>query len=90
MEKQGPFVYEHADVTENCANCHAAHGSVNNYLLNAAMPFLCLQCHTGHTASDADRGIKRLFVNRCTDCHSTVHGSDIPAPARTGTGTLRQ
>jgi DmsE family decaheme c-type cytochrome len=89
MDKQGPFVFEHADVTENCANCHSPHGSVNNYLLNAAMPFLCLQCHAGHTL-DTTPGVKQLFTNRCTDCHSQVHGTDIPVPAITGPGTMRQ
>lgn len=89
MDKQGPFVFEHADVTENCANCHAPHGSVNNNLLNAAMPFLCLQCHGGHTIANT-AGVKQLFTNRCTDCHSQVHGTDIPAPAVTGSGTFRQ
>ena len=96
MEKQGPFVFEHADVTENCANCHSPHGSVNRHLLNAAMPFLCLQCHAGHVVnnsvvtSNPTDGIKRLFLNRCTDCHSQIHGSDMPAPALTGSGTMRQ
>ena len=91
MEKQGPFVFEHADVTENCANCHTPHGSVNNNLLNAAMPFLCLQCHAGHgTMLGTTPGTKSLFANRCTDCHSQIHGTDIPAPATTGSGTFRQ
>jgi len=89
MEKQGPFVFEHGDVTENCANCHSAHGSVNRNLLNAAMPFLCLQCHGGHSLSTTP-GAKSLFLNRCTDCHSQIHGTDIPSPAKAGTGTLRQ
>lgn len=92
MEKQGPFAYEHGDVNENCANCHTPHGSVNNNLLNAAMPFLCLQCHAGHmdVNTPGQTGSKSLFLNRCTDCHSQIHGTDIPAPATTGTGTLRQ
>jgi DmsE family decaheme c-type cytochrome len=89
MEKQGPFAFEHGDVTDNCANCHSAHGSVNNHLLTVSMPFLCLQCHAGHTASTTP-GVKQLFTNRCTDCHSQIHGTDIPAPAVTGPGTLRQ
>ena len=89
MDKQGPFAFEHGDVTENCSNCHTPHGSVNNSLLSSAMPFLCLQCHGGHTLSNT-AGSKQLFVNRCTDCHSQVHGTDIPAPAKAGGGTLRQ
>jgi len=92
MEKQGPFAFEHGDVNENCANCHAPHGSVNNNLLNAAMPFLCLQCHAGHLDANTPgaAGRKSLYFNRCTDCHSQIHGTDIPAPASSGTGTLRQ
>jgi DmsE family decaheme c-type cytochrome len=96
MEKQGPFAFEHGDVTENCSNCHTPHGSVNNNLLRASMPFLCLQCHTGHLASDLGAsgapapGLKSLFDNRCTDCHSQVHGTDTPSQALTGRGTLRQ
>ena len=89
MEKQGPFAFEHADVTENCANCHTPHGSVNRHLLNAAMPFLCLQCHTGHLASTTP-GVKQLFTNRCTDCHSQIHGTDTPSSGSTGRGTMRQ
>lgn len=89
MEKQGPFAFEHGDVTENCANCHSPHGSVNASLLQSAMPFLCLQCHGGHTTSSTT-GVNKLFVNRCTDCHSQIHGTDIPSPASTGAGTMRQ
>ncbi|HEY5973818.1 MAG TPA: DmsE family decaheme c-type cytochrome [Geobacteraceae bacterium] len=86
MEKQGPFVYEHADVTENCANCHAPHGSVNARLLTATQPFLCLQCHSGHgTSLNSTPGAKQLFMNRCTDCHSQVHGTDIPSASGLGT-----
>lgn len=89
MDKQGPFVFEHADVTENCANCHSPHGSVNSRLLNAAMPFLCYQCHAGHRI-DNDPSSKQLFINRCTDCHSQIHGTDIPTPGTVGNGTFRQ
>jgi DmsE family decaheme c-type cytochrome len=90
MEKQGPFAFEHGDVTENCMNCHTPHGSVNRRLLNAALPFLCLQCHSGHTASNTP-GVKQLFTNRCTDCHSQIHGTDIPSPGILGSpGTMRQ
>jgi DmsE family decaheme c-type cytochrome len=90
MEKQGPFAFEHGDVTENCSNCHTPHGSVNRALLSAAQPFLCMQCHGGHISSSTTTGVNQLFVNRCTDCHSQVHGSDIPSPAGHGPGFMRQ
>lgn len=90
-DKSGPFVYEHGDVTEICTNCHAPHGSVNRRLLSAAMPFLCIQCHNpGHRSvmSTSPSTNKALFANRCTDCHSSIHGSDTPD--NRGMGTLRK
>ncbi len=88
-EKRGPFVFEHADVVEDCMNCHGPHGSVNNNLLNAREPFLCLQCHEGHTITSRDgRPIStesaRAFYTRCTDCHSRIHGSDLPSGSGRG------
>jgi len=88
MEKNGPFAYEHGDVTENCSNCHTPHGSVNRKLLTAAMPFLCLQCHAPSHRSTLGETTKPLFANRCTDCHSAIHGSDTPD--NRGFGTLRR
>jgi DmsE family decaheme c-type cytochrome len=84
-EKEGPFVFEHGDVTEDCTNCHTPHGSVNDFLLTESVPFLCLECHDGHSVSD-DRETRAAFHTRCTDCHSAIHGTDIPSanPARPG------
>jgi len=84
MEKQGPFVYEHADVTEDCTNCHNPHGSPNRPMLAAGQPFLCLQCHAGHQGDHAVDSLnasekKQVFYNRCTDCHSMIHGTDVPS-----------
>lgn len=45
---QGPFVFGHAPVEDNCTICHDPHGSVANNLLVQNEPFLCLQCHEGH------------------------------------------
>ncbi|MDX1763194.1 MAG: DmsE family decaheme c-type cytochrome [bacterium] len=88
-EKEGPFLYEHAENTEDCSTCHRPHGSVNNNLLTVQVPFLCLQCHAGHRAGMGDtiEG-KGAFYTRCTDCHSQVHGSDIPST--TGKGRFIQ
>jgi DmsE family decaheme c-type cytochrome len=46
--KQGPFVFEHAPVEEDCRTCHNPHGTVANNLLKQGEPFLCLQCHELH------------------------------------------
>lgn len=46
--QQGPFVFQHDPVEEDCGTCHAAHGSIADHLLVQTQPFLCLQCHEGH------------------------------------------
>jgi DmsE family decaheme c-type cytochrome len=92
-EKQGPFAYEHPPVTENCAICHDPHGTVTNNLLRQPAPFLCLRCHTGHrkgptgpnhTPLMGDIGtstaLQAAFYTDCTQCHSQIHGSDVPSP----------
>lgn len=90
MEFQGPFVFEHADVTEECTNCHVPHGSPNPPLLNSSEPFLCLQCHTGHVDPAMQNAeMKGVFYTRCTDCHSTIHGTDIPSARGRGTFIAR-
>jgi len=88
-EKQGPFIYEHAEVVENCMSCHRPHGSVNNNLLIVGEPFLCLQCHVGHRLNTALGGktseeSRRAFYTKCTSCHSRIHGTDLPSPSGTG------
>ncbi len=87
-EKEGPFAFEHAELTSNCLNCHNQHGSVNPYLLKLRLPFLCLQCHTGHqrVAGGDTAEIKGAIYTRCTDCHSQVHGTDLPTFDTTNPG----
>ena len=88
-EKEGPFLFEHADTMEDCRACHTPHGSVNNNLLVLREPFLCLQCHTTHRISSATTPeSKRAFYARCTDCHSRIHGTDLPSPS--GAGSFMQ
>lgn len=103
---EGPWVFEHAPVQEDCAICHVPHGSVANNLLTANQPVLCLQCHdfhfhAGYQASDSAQvdvgGIERenpfgpqgfniAFTTNCTQCHSHIHGSDVPAQTTPGRG----
>ncbi|HTF99619.1 MAG TPA: DmsE family decaheme c-type cytochrome [Nitrospirota bacterium] len=84
-EKEGPFLYEHADVTEDCRICHTPHGSVNNNLLVMREPFLCLQCHTvSHLRSTTTDVNKQAHFTRCTDCHSQIHGTDLPSKSGKG------
>lgn len=46
--QEGPFIFQHAPVEEDCSICHTPHGSVADNLLVANEPFLCLQCHSFH------------------------------------------
>jgi DmsE family decaheme c-type cytochrome len=93
MEYQGPFVYEHADVTEECTNCHRPHGSPNEPLLEVSQPFLCMQCHASHHGerrpSLSSSAGKQSFYTRCTDCHSAIHGTDVPSSHGRGTFLAR-
>lgn len=114
---QGPFVFEHDPVVENCMMCHDPHGSVANNLLQQQEPFICLQCHEAHfhaarasnnvdsisipgggdkvtdvgqTISGTDFGFQKSFMTKCTQCHSRVHGSDLPSQTVTnGHGLTR-
>ena len=84
-EVEGPYTFGHADLMyEDCTVCHANHGSVNNNLLKLSEPFLCLQCHAGHRAGSSVGETKGTYYTRCSDCHSTIHGTDIPSASGTG------
>jgi DmsE family decaheme c-type cytochrome len=110
--KEGPFVFQHEPVEEDCSICHTPHGSVANNLLTANEPFLCLQCHELHfhaglkTVSTSgsvtvggkaypnvmgEHGYQRAFGTKCTQCHTQIHGSDLPSQAVTsgGSGLVR-
>lgn len=72
---RGPFMYQHPPVNESCLICHTPHGSPNTNLLTVSLPALCLQCHAGH-----HDGASLPLVDRCTNCHGSIHGSDVPTP----------
>jgi predicted CXXCH cytochrome family protein len=73
---RGPFAYQHPPVTESCLLCHVPHGSPNTNLLEVSEPALCLQCHAGH-----HNGAGLPLPGRCTNCHLSIHGSDVPTPS---------
>lgn len=104
---QGPFVFEHDPVVEDCMICHEPHGTVANNLLRQQEPFICLQCHEAHfhsarasnnvidvpapgdpanTIAATDHGFTKSFMTKCTQCHSQVHGSDLPSQTVPGAG----
>jgi len=106
--KQGPFIFEHDPVNENCSICHDPHGTVADNLLIQSEPMLCLSCHPMHfhtslagydgefTAplhperggvSTLD-GFKQSMLTKCSQCHTEIHGSDLPAQSITGPGAL--
>lgn len=89
-ETRGPFLWEHAPVTEDCTLCHRSHGSNHPALLTRRAPLLCQQCHSrlghpsvGRTADGlpSDRPSAFLLTGSCMNCHSQVHGSNHPSGA---------
>ena len=94
-EKRGPFLWEHAPVSESCLNCHLPHGSNRDALLVMSPPFLCQECHAqlgvvnppGALLSRANlaggpRPDERLVNRGCVNCHAQIHGSNHPSGAR--------
>ena len=90
-EKRGPFLWEHAPVSEDCTLCHAPHGSNHPGMLISRAPLLCQSCHSqsGHPSvvQDADglaSGVPSQFLlgQSCLNCHEQVHGSNHPSGSR--------
>jgi DmsE family decaheme c-type cytochrome len=84
-EKRGPFLWEHAPVTESCATCHDPHGSRHEKMLVVAKPRLCQQCHieSRHPTTAQNIDATRFVMGRqCTNCHFNIHGSNHPGGAR--------
>ena len=87
-EKRGPYLWEHAPVTEDCSLCHNSHGSNHAALLKQRSPLLCQQCHspgghpsTAYTSETVENSFQQRFLlaRSCTNCHSQVHGSNHPS-----------
>ena len=95
-QQAGPYAFEHAPSTgysvegEGCLECHQAHSSENDMLLNQPRELLCKQCHfpaghaTAHGGTYADLP--------CETCHTDTHGSfvsnlflDTDLPSQFGT-----
>ena len=87
-EKRGPYLWEHAPVSEDCTLCHNPHGSNHAALLKQRTPLLCQQCHspgghpaTAYTTEVAENSFQQRFLlaRSCGNCHSQVHGSNHPS-----------
>jgi DmsE family decaheme c-type cytochrome len=86
-EKRGPFLWEHAPVVDSCTTCHDSHGSNNDRMLVAKLPFLCQRCHVtsrhpptvyeGSTLMTSQNANK-IYGKACANCHQQVHGSNHP------------
>lgn len=80
LKQQEPFL---------CLQCHEGHfhaARASNSYTDVSAPV------GGATASTTDRiyasnyGFQKSFLTKCTQCHTMVHGSDLPAQSATGQG----
>jgi len=90
-EKRGPYLWEHAPVSEDCTLCHAPHGSNHPGMLTKRVPLLCQGCHSqsGHPSVAYDAGglasdtpSRFLLGQSCANCHTQVHGSNHPSGSK--------
>lgn len=88
QEKRGPFLWEHAPVSNSCVTCHDPHGSSNDRMLAAKPPGLCQRCHVSarHPPTVYDKfvqqnatGSNRITGRSCMNCHQLIHGSNSPS-----------
>jgi len=75
-EKRGPFLWEHAPVSDDCTSCHTPHGSSNAPLLKARPPWLCQECHSGDHGAQINSGANLAGGNV-----TTVNGQQAPGAA---------
>ena len=73
QEIAGPWIYEHAPVSEDCGYCHSPHGASADFLLEIPQPASCISCHTIPISGAVHD--PWAYTTRCTDCHNAVHGS---------------
>jgi DmsE family decaheme c-type cytochrome len=87
-DKRGPYLWEHAPVSESCVTCHEPHGSNNERMLVSKLPFLCQRCHvtSRHPPTvyegfllNNSQNANKIYARACTVCHQMVHGSNAPS-----------
>lgn len=87
-EKRGPYLWEHAPVADSCTTCHDPHGSNNDRMLVAKMPYLCQRCHvtSRHPPTvyegfllNNSQNANKIFGKACVSCHQQIHGSNAPS-----------
>jgi DmsE family decaheme c-type cytochrome len=82
-DKRGPFLWEHAPVTEDCLNCHDPHGTTRASMLKLGVPRLCTSCHgSGHAGSPRTADDRFVVGTSCLQCHGQVHGTNHPSGRR--------
>lgn len=76
-EMRGPFLWEHAPVSESCLGCHVPHGSLKPNMLRISAPRLCQTCHIGTLHPSEARLPESRFVvgTSCMQCHPKVHST---------------
>jgi len=80
-DKRGPFLWEHAPVTENCLNCHDPHGTTRADMLKLGVPRLCQSCHNSnaHPSTPRTPPDRMVIGSSCLQCHPNIHGSNHPS-----------
>ena len=75
LRQQEPFI---------CLQCHEAHFHAARASNNVAT--VVVRSDPASVIGPTDHGFAKSFMTKCTQCHSRVHGSDLPSQTVTGAG----
>lgn len=80
-DKRGPFLWDHAPVTEDCLYCHDPHGTTRVKMLKLGVPRLCQTCHnsSSHPTDPRQPNNRNVLGSGCLQCHPNIHGSNHPS-----------
>ena len=101
-EKQGPFAFPHPPVTRERRFATSRTARWRATYCGSRRSSSALRCHIGHNGTthprsnhgltptniNARTSLRQPLYTNCTQCHTQIHGTDLPAPSEPNASIL--